>query len=74
MWELKFWKQTIERAIRTAAQALLALWGTQVSGVLDVDWLQAASVAALAALSSVLMSIVATGVGDHESPSFLNQS
>lgn len=74
MWELKFWKQTIERAIRTAAQALLALWGTQVSGVLDVDWLQAGSVAALAALSSVLMSIVATGVGDHESPSFVSES
>lgn len=73
MWELKFWKQTVERAIRTAAQALLALWGTQVSGVLDVDWTQAASVAALAALSSVLMSIVATGVGDHESPSFVRE-
>lgn len=73
MWELKFWKQTIERAIRTAAQALLALWGTQVAGVLDVDWVQAASVSALAALMSVLMSIVATGVGEHESPSFVTE-
>ena len=72
MWELSFWKKTAERAIRTAAQALLALWGTQVSGVLDVDWLQSASVAVLAALSSVLMSIIATGVGDHESPSFVS--
>jgi hypothetical protein len=72
MWELSFWKKTAERAIRTAAQALLALWGTQVSGVLDVDWVQAASVAVLAALSSVLMSIIATGVGDHESPSFVS--
>ena len=72
MWELSFWKKTAERAIRTAAQALLALWGTQVSGVLDVDWLQAGSVAVLAALSSVLMSIIATGVGDHESPSFVS--
>lgn len=73
MWELSFWKKTVERAIRTAAQALLALWGTQVSGVLDVDWVQAGSVAVLAALSSVLMSIVATGVGDHESPSFVSE-
>jgi hypothetical protein len=72
MWELSFWKKTAERAIRTAAQALLALWGTQVSGVLDVDWVQAGSVAVLAALSSVLMSIIATGVGDHESPSFVS--
>jgi len=73
MWEGKFWKGTLERAIRTAAQAVLALWGTQVTGVLEVDWVQAGSVAALAALSSILMSVVATGVGDHESPSFVRE-
>ena len=73
MWEGKFWKGTLERAIRTAAQAVLALWGTQVTGVLEVDWVQAGSVAALAALSSILMSVVATGVGDHESSSFVRE-
>lgn len=73
MWEGKFWKGALERAIRTAAQAVLALWGTQISGVLEVDWAQAGSVAALAALSSILMSIIATGVGDHESPSFVRE-
>lgn len=72
MWSLKFWRETVERAIRTAAQALLALWGTQVTGVLEVDWMQAASVTALAALSSVLMSLIATGVGDHESSAFID--
>lgn len=73
MWSLKFWRETVERAIRTAAQALLALWGTQVTGVLEVDWTQAASVTALAALSSVLMSLIATGVGDHESSAFIDE-
>lgn len=73
MWEGKFWKGTLERAIRTAAQAILALWGTQITGILEVDWTQAASVAALAAFTSVLMSIAATGVGDHESPSFVRE-
>jgi hypothetical protein len=73
VWELKFWKQTVERALRTAAQATLALWGTQVTGILEVDWSQTASVAALAALASVLMSVIATGVGDHESPSFIRE-
>jgi hypothetical protein len=73
MWSLKFWRETVERAIRTAAQALLALWGTQVTGVLEVDWTQAASVTALAALSSVLMSLLATGVGDHESSAFIDE-
>ena len=67
MFTIKFWKDAAERAIRTAAQALIALWATDVSGVLAVDWVQAGSVSALAALMSVLMSIAATGVGDRES-------
>jgi hypothetical protein len=70
MFSVKFWKDAAERAIRTAAQALLALWATDVSGVLEVDWVQAGSVAALAALTSILMSIVATGVGDSDSAAF----
>ena len=70
MFTVKFWKDAAERAIRTAAQALLALWATNVSGVLEVDWVQAGSVAALAALTSVLMSIVATNVGDKGTTDF----
>jgi hypothetical protein len=70
MFTIKFWKDAAERAIRTAAQALLALWATDVAGVLEVDWVQAGSVAALAALTSILMSIVATGVGDKDSAAF----
>jgi hypothetical protein len=73
MWEGKFWKGTLERAIRTAAQAVIALLSTDVAGILTVDWVQTASVAAMAAFMSVLMSIVATGVGDHESPSFVRE-
>jgi hypothetical protein len=74
MWSLSFWKDAAERAIRTAAQALLALWGTQVTGIMQVDWVQALSVAALAALSSVLMSLIATGVGDKGTPSFVDEA
>jgi hypothetical protein len=74
MWSLAFWKGAAERAIRTAAQALLALWGTQVTGIMEVDWAQALSVAALAALSSVLMSLIATGVGDKGTPSFVDEA
>lgn len=69
MWSLRFWKDTAERAVRTAAQALLALWGTQITGILEVDWTQAASVTALAAATSVLMSLVGSGIGDTESAS-----
>lgn len=73
MFSTLFIKTAAERAIRTAAQALLALWATDVSGVLEVDWVQAASVAALAALTSILMSIVATGVADKGSASFVKE-
>jgi len=71
MYTLTFWKDAVERAIRTAAQALLALWATDVSGVLAVDWVQAGSVSALAALMSVLMSVAATGTGSQDSASVL---
>jgi hypothetical protein len=73
MFSITFAKTAAERAIRTAAQALLALWATDVSGVLEVDWLQAGSVAALAALTSVLMSIVATGTAEHGTASFVRE-
>ena len=69
MYTITFWKDAAERAIRTAAQALLALWATDVSGVLDVDWVQAGSVSALAALMSLLMSVAATGTGSQDSAS-----
>ncbi len=71
MYTITFWKDAAERAIRTAAQALLALWATDVSGVLAVDWVQAGSVSALAALMSVLMSVAATGTGSQDSASSL---
>mgnify|MGYP003676268335 CR=1 FL=1 len=69
MFNKNFWQDTLERAIRTAAQALLALWATEVSGVLEVDWTQAFSVAAFAVLMSVLMSVAATNRGKLDSAS-----
>jgi len=73
MFTVTFWKDAAERAIRTAAQALLALWATDISGVLEVDWTQAGSVAALAAVTSVLMSVAATGRGNPESASSVKE-
>lgn len=70
MWTAEFWKAAAERALRTVAQTLLALWVT--SGPLnafDIDWLQAVGVAVGAGLISVLMSLVP--VGPPESPSWV---
>lgn len=56
----KFWKAALIRALRTFAQALIAVIGTSV--VLEqVCWLEALSAAGLAALLSLLTSI-ATGL------------
>ena len=69
MYTLTFWKDAAERAIRTAAQVLVAFFGVNTFGILEVDWAQAGSVAALAALTSLLMSVAATGTGSQDSAS-----
>ena len=71
MWSVEFWKSAGERALRTFAQVLLSLIVVGETGFMDVDWVQAGSVAGLAALASVLMSVVATGVGDKGSASLV---
>lgn len=67
----KFIKDLLERAIKTFAQALLAVIGVDGLGFQDVDWLNALSVAGLAALTSVLMSIASYKVGDTGTASVL---
>lgn len=71
MWSKQFWKDTAERAIRTFAQALIAILGAGAVNILAVDWGQALSVAAGAALISVLTSIAASGFGDKGTPSLV---
>lgn len=71
MWSISYWKQTIERAVRTAAQVALSFWVVGETGILDVDWQQFASVVGLAALASVAMSLVGSGLNDPENPSFV---
>lgn len=55
------WKQWAKaagiRALKTAAQTGVALLGTGMVGVLDVDWMQFVSVVALAAIMSMLTSL-----------------
>lgn len=69
MWTSAFWKAAGERAIRTFAQALVALIGVEAVSIVSLDWPQMLYVSATAALLSVLTSIVASGVGEA-GPSF----
>ena len=52
-----FWEAAADRAIRTAAQAALALVGTGAVGLLEVDWAALGSIMGMAALTSVLTSL-----------------
>ena len=61
---LQYWDYAAERAVKTLAQAALATIGIGAAGVLDVDWLNLISVAALAGIMSLLTSVL---VYDKES-------
>ena len=65
LWTADFWKGAAERALKTWFQTLVAVLVAGVgaetigvtAGLLDVGWLDAASVATLAAILSVATSI-----------------
>lgn len=65
-----FIKETIERAVKTAAQTAVTLLGAGAIDVLTIDWQQVASVSAGAALLSVLTSLASKPIGPAtDSPS-----
>jgi len=67
----QFWTDALERAVRTFAQALVAML---VVGFVFTDvaaWGEALLASAVAALISLLTSVAASGVGDPSSPSLL---
>ena len=59
MFSTRFAHDTMERAISTFAQALLAALGTDVAGVTKVDFTTALKVAAVAGVLSVLKALAA---------------
>lgn len=56
-----FWTAAGERAIKTFAQALVAILGSNAVGLLDANWVAALSAAGMAALLSVLTSVGSSG-------------
>ena len=53
----KFWIATAERAVKTAGQTAVAFLTADVTGILEVDPVQAASVVGLAVVVSVATSL-----------------
>lgn len=70
MWTKTFWTATAERTIRTFAQAFAAFLAAGATGLLTVDWVQAASVSGLAALLCLLTCIAAGTVDADTGASF----
>lgn len=54
----KYADYSVERAVKTVAQVALATIGVTAAGLLDVDWVQVASVSALAGVMSLLTSVL----------------
>ena len=68
-----FWIDAIERAIRTVAQVVLSL--ATVDGAtpnLDANWQAIAVTGLLSGAFSLLMSIVASGTGNHTTAALVN--
>lgn len=56
-----FWVDAFDRAVATVAQAAVAVLTANVTGLLDVDWVQILSVSGLAGAVSVLTSVAFRG-------------
>jgi hypothetical protein len=74
MWTTGFWKASAERSVKTFAQTVVALVGTDASGVMDVAIGQSLVAALVAAGLSVLTSIASTGRGSSYGPSLAGET
>ena len=68
-----FWIAVTERAVKTFAQALVALFVAGVT-VLSIDWQQALAVAGTAAVVSVLTSVASANLGPFDGPSLVDEA
>lgn len=72
--DTRFWIAAGERAIKTFAQALVALIGTTAVSVVELDWAQMLGVSATAAIVSVLTSIASNNLGRNYGPSLTDET
>lgn len=73
MWTTTFWRETAERAIKTAAQAALAFFVVGQTVFQEIDWAVVAGGTAVAAVASVLTSLASSPFGPVDSPSLVGE-
>jgi hypothetical protein len=69
MFSLNFWRQTIERAVKTGAQFLVAVVGAEQFNLLEADWQAMLATVGTGVALSILTSIATSGFGETDSPS-----
>lgn len=69
MWNKLFWMATLDRVLRTFAQALGAILIAGGTGVLEADWVSALSTAGMAAVGALLTCVAAGAVSPASGPS-----
>lgn len=74
MWTVRFWKDAVERAIKSAAQAAVLYFGGGLVDAWHANWSAAGSIAAAAAVLSVLTSLGSSFTGDPASASAVDVS
>ena len=72
MFTKTFALQTLERAVKTFAQTLVALAGASQMDWMSLDWQQLAATSAIAAGLSVLTSIASDKIGPVDTPSMVD--
>ncbi len=74
MFSKSFWSMTVERAVKSFAQALVALLGAGGMDLFHAPWYAMLSTALMAALLSVLTSVASSRVGPADDPSLVERS
>lgn len=69
MFSWNFWKQALERAVKTAAQFMITIVGAEQFNLLEADWKAMLATIGTGAALSLLTSIATSGFGESDSPS-----
>lgn len=73
IFTLAFWQATLERAVKTAAQAAILAIGADQVNVLTLDWQTLAGFAGGGFVLSVLTSLASNGLASNPGPSLANE-
>lgn len=71
MWSKKFWKEALDRAIKSFAQGAVALLSADGIGLFGVQWQDVFSVAGMMFVLSILTSIGSAPIGESGTASIL---